>query len=340
MAKHVNIPIFIPHLGCPNQCVFCNQRHISGVTNFDPNSVVDIIENSLKTIDAECETEIAFFGGSFTGIDPHLMINLLEIANRYINQGRVSSIRCSTRPDYINSDILDVLERYRVKVIELGMQSADDSVLALTKRGHTREDILTASKLIVSRGFQLVGQIMIGLPGSTPETELNTAKLVVECGASAARIYPTIVFRDTELSDMCISGVYEPLTEKDAVKRSATVLAYFIDNGIDVIRIGLCSSENLKSEESYFRGPNHPALGELVISEYYFDAIYKLLSSKQCKNKIPIVYVSRGALSKAIGQHRINKNRLIRELGLADIKFKEHDELRAYELKSEFEEDT
>ena len=132
--KHVNIPIFIPHLGCPNQCVFCNQRSISGVLRFDPKSVKDIIEASLATISADTEVEIAFFGGSFTGIDRSLMIELLEMANSYILDGRVSHIRCSTRPDYIDEEILDILQQYGVKVIELGLQSSSDKVLSLSKR--------------------------------------------------------------------------------------------------------------------------------------------------------------------------------------------------------------
>ena len=148
MKKHVNIPIFIPHLGCPNQCVFCNQRTISGVSDFDASSVKSEIDAALATVDPSQETEIAFFGGSFTGIDRELMISLLEIAKGYISDGRVSSIRCSTRPDYINEEILDILEGYGVKTIELGLQSFDDKVLALSKRGHLSSDEYNACRLI------------------------------------------------------------------------------------------------------------------------------------------------------------------------------------------------
>ena len=135
MKKHANIPIFIPHLGCPNQCVFCNQRTISGVDKFDADSIVDIIESSLATIPDGTEVEIAFFGGSFTGIDRDLMRKLLRIAHAYVKGGRVCGIRCSTRPDYIDLDVLQELKEYGVKVIELGLQSVDNSVLLQTKRG-------------------------------------------------------------------------------------------------------------------------------------------------------------------------------------------------------------
>ena len=140
MKKHVNIPIFIPHLGCPNQCVFCNQRTISGVTDFDISNVRSEIDTALSTIDTACEAEIAFFGGSFTGIDRELMVSLLKMAYEYVSDGRVTSIRCSTRPDYINEEILDLLWEYGVRTIELGLQSTSDHVLEATKRGHTRMD--------------------------------------------------------------------------------------------------------------------------------------------------------------------------------------------------------
>ena len=139
MKKHINIPIFIPHLGCPNQCVFCNQKKITGINEFDPESVRAIIDEALSTVSPDTEAEIAFFGGSFTGIDRNLMIHLLEIANSYIKAGRVRSIRCSTRPDYIDENILDILQKYGVKVIELGLQSVSDEVLVKTKRGHLCE---------------------------------------------------------------------------------------------------------------------------------------------------------------------------------------------------------
>lgn len=198
MSRHVNIPIFIPHLGCPNTCVFCNQRTISGRLSFDISTVRTEIERALSTVGDGDEAEIAFFGGSFTGIDRGLMIELLELAHEYVSAGRVRSIRCSTRPDYIDGEILDILGRYGVVVIELGLQSADEQVLMRTKRGHGFDAEERACRLIVERGFELVGQMMIGLPGSTAESELATADFIIRSGASGARVYPTVVFPDTK----------------------------------------------------------------------------------------------------------------------------------------------
>ena len=338
--RHVNIPIFIPHLGCPNQCVFCNQRHISGVSRFDPASVIPTIESALTTVTDDTDVEIAFFGGSFTGIDRKLMIELLKIANSYIQNGRVSSIRCSTRPDYINDEILSILAEYGVKTIELGLQTASDAVLSLSKRGHSFSDEKNACKMIVARGFSLVGQMMIGLPGATPRSEVETAEFIISSGASGARIYPTVVFHDTELCSMAESGEYDPLSIEEAISRSVEPLMKFLDAGIEVIRIGLCASENLSDASTYHSGPNHPALGELIMSRVYYKRAEQLLSGSSCHGKTAVIYVPIGSLSKVIGQKKENKLRLIREFGLADVKFVQSDELAQYELKLAFEGDT
>lgn len=336
MKKHINVPIFIPHLGCPNQCVFCNQRTISGVDAFDISAVKQEIEAALATSDPSQEIEIAFFGGSFTGIDRELMISLLSLAYEYIKSGKVASIRCSTRPDYIDEEILNILASYGVKNIELGLQSSSDSVLAISKRGHTSVDEARACDLIVKHGFSLVGQMMIGLPGSTQESEIETARFIAEHGASGARIYPTVVFQDTELCKMAFDGDYEPLSLEDAVERSAKVLEIFLDSGVDVIRIGLCSSENLTDNEKYYAGPNHPALGEMVENAVYYNKIVNRLDTKASyKGTTIYVYVAKGCLSKAIGQRKSNIVKLIRNFNFDDVKIKEDEKLLPYELHIE-----
>ncbi len=331
MKKHINIPIFIPHLGCPNQCVFCNQKTISGVTTFDPESVVDIIEEALGTVKDGCDAEIAFFGGSFTGIDPELMRRLLKIAYSYVLRGSVSGIRCSTRPDYINEEVLSELKAYGVKVIELGLQSVDERVLAASKRGHGFPSEKHACELIIKHGFELVGQMMIGLPGSSAESELATADFIISAAASAARIYPTVVFKDTELCEMAAAGIYTPLTIEEAIIRSAAVMKRFVDAGVEVIRVGLCASENLSDKDTYFSGPNHPALGELVENEIYYMMIRDRLRSMNIDDGAEVwIFVPNGSLSKAIGQKKKNKQRIINEFLFSDVKFFEKCGLSEY----------
>ena len=331
MKSHANIPVFIPHLGCPNQCVFCNQRTISGVTEFKAESVRDIIDSALLTLNGVKEVEIAFFGGSFTGIDRSLMISLLEIANEYIDSGRVQSIRCSTRPDYIDKEIIGILKKYRVNTVELGLQSVSDEVLLLTKRGHGSSDEAHACKLITDAGISLVGQMMIGLPGSTLETELETARFIINAGAKAARIYPTVVFHETELAEMARAGIYQPIALNEAVERSGAVFEELYSAGVEVIRIGLCSSENLFSDKTYFTGPNHAALGELVLGEFFLRRIRKELLSRNISGKTVEINVAPSSLSKAVGQKKINKEKLSAEFS-SRIIFKGNDELSDYDF--------
>lgn len=329
--RHINIPIFIPHLGCPNTCVFCNQRTISGTSAFDIGSVREQIEDVLKTARSDDECEIAFFGGSFTGIDFSLMVRLLEIAHEFVLSGKVKTVRCSTRPDYINEEILETLKKYSVSVIELGLQSVSDGVLEKTRRGHSFADEARATALIKRYGFKLGGQMMIGLPGATPEDEIKTAEFIVNSGCDMARIYPTVVFRDTELCNMSLSGSYKPLDTDEAVERSYKAFRILIDGGVEVIRTGLCDSENLHSDSTYFAGPNHPAMGEMVINRYYLEKILRGFSEfPEDASRHISIYVPRGHVSKAVGQNKRNK-RILSEMGL-QAKFCELDTLGEYEV--------
>ena len=336
--RHINIPIFIPHMGCPNMCVFCNQRSISGKMNFDISRVKFEIEEALATTKNDDEIEIAFFGGSFTGIDRELMISLLSLAKEYIDCGRVSSIRLSTRPDYIDDEILDILESYKVKTIELGLQSMDDEVLDKTKRGHTSLCAEKACKMIKDKGFSLIGQMMIGLPSSTVEKEIYTAKRICEMGADGARIYPTVVFYDTELCSMMQSGVYSPLSNEDAVERTKEALKIFVENNVPCIRVGLQSGENLSDETCVAGGANHSAIGELSMSALYLDKICEKIEAENL-TKTPTkltIYCPKGDVSKIVGQKRRNMQKIYEKYAIKNVKVLEKNELLSYNIIIDF----
>ncbi len=313
--SHRNIPIFIPHLGCPHQCVFCNQRSISGHASFDRESVTREIETALSTIPEGTDTEIAFFGGSFTGIDRELMIFLLETAERYVRAGAVRSIRLSTRPDYISPEILEILSRYSVGVIELGLQSMDDAVLRASARGHTAADARKACLAVRKAGFRLVGQMMVGLPGATPKSELFTAHEICALGAEAVRIYPTVVFYHTPLEEQMRAGAYQPLSLEEAVARTAAVFRIFRERAVACIRIGLCATDALTSPAHAAAGPNHPALGEMVWNVYYRQLILERLSQAGLFGREVVIYVPDSDVSKAIGQRRANIKQILNETG-------------------------
>ena len=331
--KHVNIPIFIPHLGCPNNCVFCNQRSISGKQSFCRESVETEIENALATIVNGCETEIAFFGGSFTGIDRELMIYLLETAQKYIDAGKVTSIRLSTRPDYISDEILTVLSRYGVKTVELGLQSMDEKVLKASKRGHSAKQGEEACRLVKKYGFSLVGQMMVGLPESTLESECYTANLLCELGVNAVRVYPTVVFYETELCDMAKRGEYIPISNDEAVMRTKELLKIFDKNKIECIRVGLCASDNLSSEDAVFGGANHSAIGELAMGEVFYDKMCEAVENfGAVAGKNVVFYVAKGATSKAVGQKRKNVERIIKKYSPKGVKVLEKNEILSYNI--------
>ncbi len=337
--KHINIPIFIPHLGCPNDCVFCNQKHISGTTCFVRENVISLIDNALSTIKEKdtstpYEVEIAFFGGSFTGIDRDDMLYLLKTAHSYIESGDIASIRLSTRPDYIDDEILTILKSYGVKNIELGLQSMDDTVLKASKRGHTSECAIEACKLIKQYGFNLIGQMMIGLPESTLENELYTAHIISSL-CDGARVYPTVVLRDTELCRMTISKNYTPLTLDASIMRTGEVLKVFASKGTPVIRIGLQSGEELSNPDIVYGGDYHPAMGELAESYLYYSEITERLSkSKESyAGKNLIIYCSPKSTSKVVGHKKINKTKLINNLNLKSVKVVEKYDIIGYNIE-------
>ena len=340
MKRHINIPIFIPHLGCPNACVFCNQRQISGVETFDLTAAEAELAHAIETVDPDTwDVEIAFFGGSFTGIDRGDMLALLRMARRHIDAGRAQSVRISTRPDYIDAEILDILAAHHVTDIELGLQSLDDRVLAASKRGHTAAQARAACRLIKARGFRLVGQMMIGLPESTAAAECETAREIVSLGCDAARIYPTVVFSDTALCAMMHGGKYTPLAMSDAIARSREVLEIFAAAQIPVIRLGLCAADNLFVPGTIAGGAYHSAFGELVYSELYYHRMRDYIEANGLRERIAgktlRIYVPAGDVSKASGQGRANKLRLQNEYNVKNIKIIENPSLFWYNIKME-----
>lgn len=322
MNKHKNIPFFIPHCGCKNNCVFCNQTKITGYAMHDAE--ISAETSRLKsTVDEAldfsngADMQIAFFGGSFTGIEPKRMTALLDTAYQYIKSGRIKGIRLSTRPDYISKDIIDLLISYGVTNIELGMQSTDEAVLKASGRGHGRDVCFESAKLITESGIVLGGQMMIGLPISDAEKELQTAKDIINMGAKEARIYPTVVFADTELYEMAKKGIYAPITNESAIERSAACLKLFRGHGVKVLRVGLHASEELEKAPY---GANHPSIGEMVYSRLVLDDIVDAIGNRDTENKSVKIFVPKGTESITAGQKAVNKAILIKKYAFKRVK--------------------
>ena len=335
MKKEYIIPIFVPHLGCPNDCTFCNQKKISGqkknISSKDVKEIIEYYLNSFKEKDRK--VEVAFFGGSFTGIDVSVQEELLVAANEFITHGKVDSIRISTRPDYINQDILDLLKKYNVKTIELGVQSANDYILSKCKRGHSFEDVKNASKLIRKNKFVLGHQMMVGLPDSSQKDEIDTAKKLIKLRPKIVRIYPVLVIKDTKLAEDYFNGEYAPNTLQQAVETSAVLLKMFQKKKINVIRIGLQSTDEICNPENegsqVVAGPYHPAFRQLVESRILYDEFSKKIHKLNNGVKAVKVKVNGELVNNFVGHKRENVKR-IKELYDLDVVVERDDSVKRY----------
>ncbi|MDF2882683.1 MAG: radical protein [Clostridiaceae bacterium] len=287
MSKsHYIIPIFVPHEGCPHNCVFCNQNSITGSSNdVDGKYVQETMDKYLMNINHnDTIVEVSFYGGTFTAIPIEKQIELLAVAKIYKEKKKVNYIRLSTRPDYIDSAILDNLKKYSVDIIELGVQSLDEEVLLKSGRGHSENDVINASALIKEYGFTLGHQIMIGLPGDTFRKDIETTQKVINMGPSIVRIYPALVIRNTPMEIMYNSSSYKPYSLMDAVKISKILYGLFINSHINVIRIGLQPTEEINEGKEILSGPFHPAFRELVESSIINDMLLEKIGDMKCES--------------------------------------------------------
>lgn len=318
-ARNSIIPVFVPHLGCPNDCVFCNQRRISGHTEpATAQTVKTAIENAAALFPKGTKRQLAFYGGSFTAIPTVEQVALFEAAKPYLDDGTISSIRLSTRPDAIDAETLARLKKYSVQTVELGAQSLCDNVLWLSNRGHTAKEVEEAARMVKQAGFELILQMMTGLPGDTDESCIETAKKIIALHPDGVRIYPTVIVRDTELYDMWKAGTYKEHTVSDAVRVCAKITKLFDEAGIPIIRMGLNPTEDLSGGDAV-GGAYHPALGELVRSRMMLDKAVELLDGIEPDKRV-VLGVNKSDVSKMIGQHRCNAEALKTQFKLKSIK--------------------
>ena len=318
------IPVFVPHLGCPHMCVFCNQRRISGEQS--PAGAGDVeraVTAGLERLGDNETATLAFYGGSFTAIPAREQEELLGAALPFLRSGRIGDIRLSTRPDAIDEETLDRLERYAVRTVELGVQSMDEEVLRLSERGHSARDAQIAAAMVKDRGFELILQMMTGLPGDTLEKSVATAGKFIKMRPDGVRIYPTVIIRDTPLYDMWLSGAYRQHTVEEAVEWGAILTDMFDEAHIAVVRFGLNPTDDLSAGDAV-AGAYHPALGELVLARRFLKRERRLLNGDD-RGADVVFAVKKGRVSAATGQKRGNVEALKNEFGLRSVKFVEAD---------------
>ena len=304
--RNYNIPIFIPHEGCPHDCIFCNQRKITGITTtVTPEDAEKIIAEHLEYL-PKCEkrVEAAFFGGSFTGLPIKLQELFYCAATKY--KPEINGIRISTRPDYINEEILDLARLWGVTMIELGAQSAVDEVLCMNNRGHSFDQTCRAVEKIRRYGISVGVQMMTGMYGSNPEYDVKTARLLAELNPDCARVYPVLVLKDTGLEKLYRQGKYVPQTLEAAIETAKAVLNEFSKRKIPVIRMGLHAGKDLREPGAVVAGPFHPAFGELVDNRIWRDRIEERLLQMKNTSGVLEIEVPKREISKAVGHKRCN----------------------------------
>ncbi|HHX56602.1 MAG TPA: radical SAM protein [Clostridiales bacterium] len=329
--KHSNIAIFVPHVGCPNMCSFCNQRSISGQESLPTaENVAQICEQAMREVSDKSTAEIAFFGGSFTAIERGYMVELLKSAYEFVGENGFKGIRISTRPDCIDNEVLALLKKYGVTAIELGAQSMVDEVLFANNRGHCAEDVVNASRLIKENGFELGLQMMVGLYKSTAEFEYETMREIAKLSPETVRVYPVVVLNGTRLGELYKAGDYRLYSFDEVVEICAEMLCFFERNGIKIIRMGLHASETVESE--MVAGFYHPAFKEIVESRIYRNNITKIINNCDTQNCYNI-NVNSSCISKALG-HKKSNAMYFEEKGIC-VKIKPNSKLEKYECELE-----
>ncbi len=322
------IPFFIPHAGCPHQCVFCNQKNITGKnTPPDPSSLPETIRSRLRTARSAGPVQVAFYGGSFTALPREAQKTYLEAVRPFVDTGAVAGIRLSTRPDAVSENTAKFLKQFSVHTIELGAQSMDDSVLRLSGRGHSAADTVNAVRLLRKHAFIVGLQLMPGLPGDSRESFGDTIGRIAELRPDFVRIYPALVIRDTPLEELYRAGRYHPLSLAEAITWCRDAMLSLEKADVEVIRVGLQTTEALQKPGTIVSGPYHPAFRQLVDSSIFLDKMRTILRHQPHLTRSVSFAVHPSDVSSAIGQKRHNIAVLQKEFDLAGIEIIPDDRL-------------
>jgi len=323
--RQLIIPIFVIYRGCPNRCVFCNEKKTAGdfpdriTESAFRETVHRYLNNTQRKV---ARIQIAFYGGNFTGIDRSYQAELLGFAKPLIEKGPVNSIRISTRPDYIDSESLNLLEKFHVRTVEIGAQSMVDEVLNLSNRGHSSKDVRKGIKALKERNFETGVHLMVGLPGDSRKRFEYTVDEIIALNPDTVRIHPTIVFKDTALAKSCLDGDYVPMTMEDAIEYCKYALIRFEEANIPVIRLGLQTTREMEEDGSIIAGPYHPAFRTLVEGSIFLDMASSLLEFAQTRNKEATFTLAPGDVSNFRGLKNQNISTLKERFNLAEISVK------------------
>jgi histone acetyltransferase (RNA polymerase elongator complex component) len=322
--RQLIIPVFLPHLGCPHRCAFCNQRVITQ-TEADPPAPAHlqrIVETYLRySRKRHGRIQIAFFGGNFLGMKPAVIRSMLSVAQRFVTSGAVDGIRFSTRPDTIDASRLEVIEPFSIQTVELGVQSMQNDVLERSDRGHTAEDTNRAVERLNRRSYEIGLQLMLGLPGETQAGCFQSARMVAELQPDFVRLYPTVVFSGSRMAEWYRAGLYSPLSLVDCIQRAKQLVLFFTRQSIRIARMGLQSSGSPGIADQIVAGPYHPAFGHLVHSQLFYDMARQLVSSRSDASD-PTLEVHPRSVSRLQGMRSENLERLRDDSAIGNLQIR------------------
>ena len=273
------VPIFLPHLGCLERCIYCNQGHITGSQGID---VDGIVKKSLCS--AKDKVEIGLYGGNIFNVEPAELKRLFECFNSHME--KVSNFRISTKPVPLRNETIEILKVNKVTVIELGIPVFNDAILEKLNRKHTVEDFYKAYCLLKEEGFRVALQVMVGLPDETMNDIRMTAEQIIRLSPHYIRIYPLIVLKDTPLYSMYESGLFVPIPFEEALKRAVYIYLNALKHGIKAAKMGLTDNEIIK--ERVVAGHYHPAFGYLVKSEAFYLAVKAKIGAASLKGDVTV----------------------------------------------------
>jgi histone acetyltransferase (RNA polymerase elongator complex component) len=330
------IPIFLPHAGCPHQCIFCNQVSITGAKQ-KPAAADQVrirIHEFLNYKNARRKpVQISFFGGNFLGLKTDQIKFYLTLAADFVQQGEVDSIRFSTRPDTIDVKHLDIIADYPVGTVELGVQSMNDYILALTKRGHNAADTVRAVKLLKARHYSIGLQMMVGLPGDDEASAMETARKISDLQPDFVRIYPTVVVKNSQLASWYNKGIYTPLSLEDAVALVKRLYLYFNKKNIQIIRMGLQASTDLADGSTVLAGPYHPAFGHMVYSEIFLNTACNAIKAADPFGSNVAIFVNPRRISAMKGLNNSNIDLIKTRFGFEKIRIVPDNDIDENSLK-------
>ena len=263
-----------PH-PCPPQaqCVYCP----GGVSTGSPKSYTGAepaalrgaqnnfdsyleVEARLKQLNAAGhrvqKSEFIIMGGTFLSFPQEYQENFVKGCFDALNGKKTSNLFESqklaetafhknvgltfeTRPDLCREEEVNLMLRFGATRVEIGIQTLDDEIYQCVQRGHDLNDVVNAIRVAKDSGLKVVAHMMPGLPGSSPEKDLNAfRKLLTESDykPDMLKIYPTLVVKSAELYNWWRKGKYLPYDLKTTVNLLADIKK-FVPDWVRIMRI-------------------------------------------------------------------------------------------------------